>query len=126
MPRAEPGELKYDVFLSHRSQAAVVRDVANRLKSDGVRGCCDEWEIGHGSALSAPDSARLRAAKTDDGPDGNGVLVLCMSTATLTANWPQSDRYTSPLQRPVSEDRRFVPMRRGDVRNAFSSSRKPI
>jgi hypothetical protein len=31
-------EFKYDVFLSHSSRDKdVVRDIANRLKSDGVR-----------------------------------------------------------------------------------------
>ncbi|MBI3464506.1 MAG: toll/interleukin-1 receptor domain-containing protein [Planctomycetes bacterium] len=39
-------DFRYDVFLSHSSKdTAVVRDVAERLRGDGLRVWFDEWEI---------------------------------------------------------------------------------
>ncbi len=40
-----PDEFPYDVFLSHSAKdKPVVRDVAERLRKDGLRVWFDEWE----------------------------------------------------------------------------------
>ena len=40
------GEFQYDVFLSHSSQdKEVVRDVAERLRKDGLKVWFDEWVL---------------------------------------------------------------------------------
>ena len=37
-------DFRFDVFLSHSSKdKPVVRDIAGRLKKDGVQVCFDEW-----------------------------------------------------------------------------------
>ena len=57
-----PDEFPYDVFLSHSAKdKAVVRDVAERLKKDGLRVWFDEWEIQPGDSITAKlsPSARL-------------------------------------------------------------------
>ena len=42
----------YDVFLSHSSKdKAVVRELAEKLKADGVRVWFDEWIIQPGDAI---------------------------------------------------------------------------
>ena len=42
---------KWDAFLSHaEADKDVVRDIANRLKSDGVQVWFDEWEIRPGDS----------------------------------------------------------------------------
>ena len=44
-----PDDFKYDVFLSHSAKdKRVVRDVAERLRKDGLRVWFDEWEIRSG------------------------------------------------------------------------------
>lgn len=47
-------DFRYDVFLSHSAQDKdAVREIANRLKSDGVRVWFDEWEIRAGDSIPA-------------------------------------------------------------------------
>ncbi len=47
-------EFQYDVFLSHSSEDKdVVREIANRLKSDGVRVWFDEWLVKPGDSIPA-------------------------------------------------------------------------
>ena len=47
-----PEEFPYDVFLSHSAKDnLVVRDVAERLKKDGLRVWFDEWEIRPGDSI---------------------------------------------------------------------------
>ena len=49
-----PGEFPYDVFLSHSAKdKPVVRDVAERLRKDGLRVWFDEWEIRPGDSIPA-------------------------------------------------------------------------
>ena len=63
---SEPQPFDYDVFLSHSAKDkrskpptlthdtggnAVVRDVAERLKKDGLRVWFDEWEIRPGDSI---------------------------------------------------------------------------
>ena len=50
---------KWDVFLSHSSDDKnIVRDIANRLKDDGVRVWFDEWEIQPGDSIPTKDRRR--------------------------------------------------------------------
>ena len=70
-------DFKYDVFLSHSyKDTDVVRDVANQLKSDGVRVWFDEWEIRPGVSIPA---------KIEAGLEHSRVLVLCMLAQALAA-----------------------------------------
>jgi hypothetical protein len=47
-----PDNFKYDVFLSHKSKdKAVVRELAERLRRDGLRVWFDEWEIHPGDPV---------------------------------------------------------------------------
>jgi hypothetical protein len=98
---------EYDVFLSHSSaDKDVVRDVANRLKSDGVRVWFDEDQIKPGDSIPA---------KIEDGLEHSRVLVLCMSAAALAADWPQLERHTFRFKDPLNHDRRFIPLRLDDA-----------
>lgn len=59
---------RYDVFLSHSSKdKQVVRELAERLKADGVRVWFDEWEILPGDSIFA---------KIEEGLENSRVLVL--------------------------------------------------
>ena len=49
-----PDEFQYDVFLSHSAKdKAVVRDVAERLRKDGVKVWFDEWVLKPGGSIPA-------------------------------------------------------------------------
>lgn len=98
---------EYDVFLSHSAKdKAVVRDVAERLRADGVRVWFDEWEIKPGDSIPA---------KIEDGLEHSRVLVLCMSAAALAADWPQLESHTFRFKDPLNHDRRFIPLRLDDA-----------
>jgi hypothetical protein len=45
-------QFKYDVFLSHSAKdKPIVRDLAQRLKADGLRVWLDDWEIQPGDSI---------------------------------------------------------------------------
>ncbi len=109
-------EFQYDVFLSHSSEDKdIVRDLADRLKSDGVRVWFDEWEIKSGSSLSSRERARVRAAKIEDGLEHSRVLVLCLSAEALASDWPQLESHTFRFKDPLNHNRRFIPLRLDDA-----------
>ena len=68
-------DFNYDVFLSHSAKdKAVVRDVAERLRGDGLRVWLDEWEIPSNAPLAHPMGEGLRAAKIEAGLEHYRVL----------------------------------------------------
>ena len=75
-------DFKYDVFLSHSPKdRAVVQDIAERLRGDGLRVWFDEWEI-------KPRAGKLtRGRKVEAGLEQSRVLVLCMSAHTFGEGW---------------------------------------
>lgn len=98
---------EYDVFLSHSAKdKAVVRELAKRLRGDGVRVWFDEWEIKPGDSIPA---------KIEDGLEHSRVLVLCMSAEALAADWPQLESHTFRFKDPLNHDRRFIPLRLDDA-----------
>ena len=100
-------DFKYDVFLSHSNKDKdVVRDVANRLKSDGVRVWLDEWLVKPGDSIPA---------KIEDGLEHSRVLVLCMSAHAFGSDWAQLESHTFRFKDPLNHDRRFIPLRLDDA-----------
>ena len=57
-----------------------MRDVAVRLKKDGVKVWLDEWEINPGDSIPA---------KIEEGLERSRVLVLCMSANAFGSDWAQ-------------------------------------
>jgi len=65
----------YDVFLSHSSaDKDVVREIATRLKKDGVRVWLDEWEIQPGDNIPH---------KIEEGLENLRMLMLFMSVQRI-------------------------------------------
>ena len=96
-------DFKFDVFLSHSSQdKAVVRDVAERLRADGLRVWFDEWEIRPGDSIPA---------KIEDGLEHSRVLVFCMSASAIGSDWAQLACYTFRYRDPLNQDRCFITLR---------------
>ena len=115
-----PGEFPYDVFLSHSAKdKAVVRDVAERLREDGVKVWFDEWVLKPGDSIPA---------KIEEGLERSRVLVLCMSANAFGSDWAQLESGTFRFRDPLNKERRFLPLRLDDApskapwRNFDSSS----
>lgn len=118
---------EFDVFLSHSPKDKdVVRDIAHRLKSDGVGVWFDEWEIRLDRSLSPRERARVRAAKIEDGLEHSRVLVLCLSQAALAADWPQLESHTFRFKDPLNHNRRFIPLRLDDTPTKGSQKREGL
>jgi small GTP-binding protein len=96
-------DFKYDVFLSHSSRDKdTVRDVAERLRSDGLRVWLDDWELKPGDSIPS---------KIEDGLKHSRVLVLCMSAHAFGSDWARLESYTFRFRDPLNKDRRFIPLR---------------
>jgi len=66
-----PDQFTHDVFLSHSSKdKTVVRELAARLKKDGIRVWLDEEQIKPGDSIPA---------KIEEGLERSRVLVFCVS-----------------------------------------------
>ena len=93
----------FDVFLCHSSKdKVVVREIAARLKQDGVRVWFDEDQIKPGDHV---------AAKIDEGLENSRVLVFCMSAHSMGADWAQLEAQTHRHRDPINRERRFLPLR---------------
>ena len=110
-----PEEFPYDVFLSHSAKdKPVVRDVAERLKKDGLRVWFDEWEIRPGDSIERTQS---KTAKIEEGLERSRVLVLCRSANAFGSDWAQWESGTfqmhghQALRYPLNKERRSRPPR---------------
>ena len=102
-----PDEFLYDVFLSHSAMdKPVVRDLAERLKKDGVKVWFDEWMIKPGDSIPA---------KIEEGLERSRVLVLCMSANAFGSDWAQLESGTFRFRDPLNKERRFLPLRLDDA-----------
>ena len=102
-----PDEFSYDVFLSHSAKdKPVVRDVAERLKKDGLKVWFDEWVLKPGDSIPA---------KIEEGLEHSRVLVLCMSANAFGSDWAQLEAGTFRFRDPLNKERRFIPLRLDDA-----------
>ena len=100
-------EFQFDVFLSHSAKdKAVVRELAERLKKDGVRVWLDEEQIKPGDSIPA---------KMEAGLEHSRVLVLCMSANAFGSDWAQLEAGTFRFRDPLNKERRFIPLRLDDA-----------
>ena len=101
-------QFDYDVFLSHASaDKAAVRELAERLKGDGLRVWLDEWVIQPGDSIPLAIEQGLESSRT---------LVLVMSQAAFDSEWVTLERHTALFRDPTNQQRRFIPLRLDDCR----------
>ena len=99
-------KFKYDVFLSHSSKdKPVVRELAERLRADGVRVWFDEWEIQLGDPI---------LSKIEQGLEESRILILAMSANAFGSDWVSLERGTAMFRDPQNKQRRFIPLRLDD------------
>ena len=111
----------YDLLLSHSAKdKAVVREVAERLRKDGVKVWFDEWVLKPGDHIQG---------KIEEGLERSRVLVLCMSANAFGSDWAQLESGTFRFRDPLNKERRFLPLRLNDApskapwRNSFPNPR---
>ena len=93
----------FDVFLSYSSRdKALVREVADRLRADGLQVWFDEWQINPGDSIPA---------KIEEGLERSRVLVLCMSANAFGSDWAQLEAGSFRFRDPLNKERRFIPVR---------------
>jgi TIR domain len=98
---------KYDVFISHSSKdKPAVRELAERLRRDGLRVWFDEWEIEPGDPI---------VLKIEEGLAQSRTLVLAMSANAYASDWVTMERHTVMFRDPTNEQRRFIPVRMDDA-----------
>ncbi len=106
-PSAHARRLPVHVFLSHSAKdKIVVRDIAGRLKKDGVKVWFDEWVLKPGDSIPA---------KIEKGLERSRVLVLCMSAHAFGSDWAQLESGTFRFRDPLNKERRFLPLRLDDA-----------
>jgi hypothetical protein len=90
-----PEEFACDVFLSHSTKdKAVVRELAERLRTGGVRVWFDEWVLQPGDSIPAKIEEELERSR---------VLVLGMAAHAFGSDWAQLQAGTFrfiPKQKP--------------------------
>ena len=102
-----PEDFRFDVFLSHSGKdKPVVRELAARLKKDGVPVWLDEEQIKPGDSIPA---------KIEEGLEHSRVLVLCMSANAFGSDWAQLESGTFRFRDPLNKERRFLPLRLDDA-----------
>ncbi|OYW76886.1 MAG: hypothetical protein B7Z37_06740 [Verrucomicrobia bacterium 12-59-8] len=90
-----PDAFPFDVFLSHSAKdKPIVRDIAARLKKDGVRVWFDEEQIKPGDSIPS---------KIEEGLENSRVLVFCMSAHSMGADWEQTRVPDLPLAGPAEQ-----------------------
>src|SRR5258708_7956106 len=111
-------EFQFDVFLSHSAKdKAVVRAVAERLRTDGLKVWFDEWVLRPGDSIPA---------KIEEGLEHSRVLarpavalgrrrMLCMSANAFGSAWAQLEAGTFRFRDPLNKERRFIPLRLDDA-----------
>ena len=96
----------FDVFLSHSSRdKPTVRDLAQRLRADGLRVWLDEDEIRPGDSIPS---------KIEEGLEQSRVLVLCLSRHAYGSDWATLESQTFRFRDPLNRERRFIPLRLDD------------
>jgi len=87
-------DFTYDVFLSHSSKdKSVVRELAERLRDDGVHVWFDEWEIRPGDSIPV---------KIEQGIQESRTLVLCMSKNAFASDWVTLERQSVLFRDPIN------------------------
>ena len=97
----------YDVFVSYsQKDIAHVRDLAERLRADGLQVWLDEWEIGADDKISD---------KINDGLDRSKALLICISEHSATSIWRQLETQTFLWRNRSTEKKAVCVLRLDDA-----------
>ena len=100
------GQFEYDVFVSHSAQDRdVARELAERLRGDGLSVWLAEWAIKPRSRIATREK-QIAAALAS-----SRALVLCLSEHSQGDEWAQLERQTIPFRDPEDRERQLIPLR---------------
>jgi small GTP-binding protein len=100
-------QFSFDVFISYSaSDRSVVREIAERLRADGLSVWFDEWALKPGE---------YTLAQIEYGLEHSRVLLLCMSANAFGADWTQLESTTFRFRDPLNQQRRLIPLRLDDA-----------
>jgi hypothetical protein len=98
---------EYDVFLSHSSHDAdFVRELAQRLRSDGVRVWLDQWSIEPGDSIPLRIDEGLRSSRT---------VLFFISQRAVASDWVTQEINSARFADPLNRTRRLIPVRLDDA-----------
>lgn len=93
---------EYDVYLCHSSEdKPAVRELAERLREDGLRVWFDEWNIQPGDRISKRIQYGLQHSRK---------LVLFMSPNTPDSEWVELETDAAIFRNPSNSERRLIPL----------------
>lgn len=97
----------YQVSMSHSSKdKAVVGQIADLLRWDGLKVWFLEWVIKPGGSIPA---------KVEEGLDHSCVQVLCTMAEAFGSDWAQLETGTFGFRDPLNRDRSYVSLGLGDA-----------
>ena len=95
-------DFEYDVFLSYSSKdGPAVRNLAERLRADGLRVWLDEWCIKYGDDF---------VTKIGEGVKNSRILVQVMSPNGFGSKWATKERNIAICRDPDTSQNRFIPL----------------
>jgi hypothetical protein len=95
-------DFEYDVFICHSSlDKKPARELAEKLKKDGLRVWLDEWVIQPGDSIPLAIEQGLESSRT---------LVLFMSAHAFLSEWVTLERQAALFRDPTNQKRRFIPI----------------
>ena len=101
-------DFEYDVFVSYSSKdRAVVQQLAERLKDEGLKVFFDEWSIKVGDHIFLSIEKGLQSSR---------ALMLCLSETAIASQWVDLERGVALFRDPTNADRRFVPVMVADCK----------
>lgn len=96
-------QFKYDVFISHSEKdKPAARELAERLRRDGLRVWFDDWQIKRGDAIPR---------KIQEGLEQSRALVLVMSQHASASEWVTFEHHSALFRDPTNQQRRLIPVR---------------
>ena len=109
-----PDDFQFDVFLSHSAKdKLVVRDIAERLRQDGVKVWFDKWVLQPGESIPS---------NIEEGLERSRVLLLCMSANAFGSGRAQLESGTFRFRDPLNSERRFLPLSKAPWRQFLIST----
>jgi len=115
-------EFLYGVFVSHSAKdKTLVRQLAERLRQDGLKVWFDEWVLKPGDSIPAkinPPSLRSYGG-IEERLEGSKCRMRNAECRIVSANafgsdWTQLEAGTFRFRDPLNEERRFIPLRLDD------------
>lgn len=100
-------DFEYDVFISYsREDQDVVLELAERLRSDGVRVWIDQWRIEPGGWIPGALERGLGRSRK---------VVVALSANASESAWQDVETWSKLYGDPTNEKKRFIPLRLDDA-----------